>query len=49
MEVVIQPGGKPGDAKRSGAATDMDADTSGTPTPDRGSEASTPSTAMGET
>jgi|LNAP01.1.fsa_nt_gb hypothetical protein len=49
LEVVIQPGGKPGDGKRSGTATDIDADTSGTPTPDRASEASTPSTAVGET
>lgn len=49
MEVVIQPGGKPDDGKRSGTATDIDADTSGTPTPDRASEASTPSTAVGET
>jgi hypothetical protein len=49
MEVVVQPGGKPGDGKRSGTATDVDAETSDTPTPDRASEASTPSTAMGET
>ena len=49
MAVVVEPGGKPGDGKWSGTSTDVDADTSGAPTTDRASEASTPSTEVGET
>ena len=46
-DVVIQPGGKQGDRKRSEAAAEVAAETSGTPMPDQESEASTPSVSTG--
>ena len=46
-EVVIQPSDKPGDGKGSRTAADVDADTSGAPTSDPASEASTQSASMG--